>query len=80
MAVGGPLQHQNHAGRRRITRRTSQTEAVLIVLAKRQPGQEGVDRCQKAVYRCMIGIWTGKDSRDNFQANMSRLYEEIAML
>ena len=62
---------------RRITRQTSQTEVMLIVLPK---GQEGVDRCQEAVYHRTIGIWTGKDSRDNVQANMSRLYEEIVSL
>ena len=62
---------------RRITRRTSQTEVMLIILPK---GQEGVDRCQKAVYHRTIGVWTGKDSRDNVQANMAKLYEEIQSL
>ena len=62
---------------RRITRRTSQTEVMLIILPK---GQEGVDRCQKAVYQRTIGVWTGKDSRDNVQANMKALFEEIELL
>ena len=55
-----------------ITRRTLQTEVMLIrvILPK---GQEGVDRCQKAVYHRTIGIWTGKDLRDNVQANMAKL-------
>ena len=52
---------------RRITRRTSQTEVMLLIIPK---GSEGVDRCQKAVYQRTVGIWTGKDSRDNVQANM----------
>ena len=38
---------------RRITRRTSQTEVMLIVLPK---GQDGVDCCQKAVYQRTIGV------------------------
>jgi len=59
---------------RRITRRTSQTEVMLIILPK---GQEGVDRCQKAVYQRTIGVWTGKDSRDNVQANMQFFFQEI---
>jgi hypothetical protein len=62
---------------RRITRRTSQTEVMLIILPK---GQEGVDRCQKAVYQRTIGVWTGKDSRDNVQANMKNFFEEIELL
>lgn len=62
---------------RRITRRTSQTEVMLIIIPK---GQEGVDRCQKAVYQRTIGVWTGKDSRDNVQANMSWFYDEIESL
>ena len=59
---------------RRITKRISQTEVMLIVLPK---GREGVDRCQTAVYQRTIGVWTGKDSRDNVQANMARFYDEI---
>ena len=62
---------------RRITKRISQTEVMLIVLPK---GREGVDRCQTAVYQRTIGLWTGKDSRDNVQANMARFYEEIESL
>jgi len=62
---------------RRITRRTSQTEVMLIIIPK---GQEGVDRCQKAVFQRTIGIWTGKDSRDNVQANMERFYQEVESL
>jgi hypothetical protein len=44
---------------RRITKRISQTEVMLIVLPK---GRESVDRCQTAVYQRKIGVWTGKDS------------------
>jgi hypothetical protein len=62
---------------RRITRRTSLTEVMLIIIPK---GQEGVDRCQKAVYQRTIGVWTGKDSRDNVQANMAWFYDEIESL
>ena len=62
---------------RRITKRVSQTEVMLIILPK---GKEGVDRCQTAVYQRTIGIWTGKDSRDNVQANMGRFYQEIEEL
>ena len=59
---------------RRITRRTSQTEVMLLIIPK---GPEGVDRCQKAVYQRTVGIWTGKDSRDNVQANMEAFFREI---
>jgi hypothetical protein len=59
---------------RRITRRTSQTEVMLLIIPK---GLEGVDRCQKAVYQRTVGIWTGKDSRDNVQANMEAFFREI---
>ena len=62
---------------RRITRRTSQTEVMLLIIPK---GEEGVDRCQKAVYQRTIGIWTGKDSRDNVQANMRLFFAEIECL
>ena len=62
---------------RRITKRVSQTEVMLIILPK---GKEGVDRCQTAVYQRTIGIWTGKDSRDNVQANMEKFYKEIEEL
>ena len=62
--VRGLLPYQDHAGRAADyepnTRRTSQTDVMLIILPK---GQEGVDRFQKAVYQRTIGIWTGKDSR-----------------
>ena len=62
---------------RRITRRTSQTEVMLLIIPK---GPEGVDRCQKAVYQRTVGIWTGKDSRDNVQANMEAFFGEIDSL
>ena len=64
---------------RRNTRRTLQTEmtVMLIILPK---GQKGVDRFQKAVYHLTIGVWTGKDSRNNMPANMAKLYEEIEIL
>ena len=62
---------------RRITRRTSQTEVMLVIIPK---GPAGVDRCQKAVHYRTIGIWTGKDSRDNVQANMVRFVEEVQSL
>jgi hypothetical protein len=62
---------------RRITRISSQTEVMLLVIPK---GPEGVDRCQKAVYQRTVGIWTGKDSRDNVQANMEAFFREIDSL
>ena len=62
---------------RRITRRTSQTEVMLLIIPK---GQAGVDRCQKALFQRTVGIWTGKDSRDNVQANMRTFFEEIECL
>ena len=62
---------------RRITRRISQTEVMLLIIPK---GPDGVDRCQKAVYQRTVGIWTGKDSRENVQANMRNFFEEIECL
>jgi hypothetical protein len=62
---------------RRITRRISQTEVMLLIIPK---GQDGVDRCQKAVYQRTVGIWTGKDSRENVQANMKTFFQEIESL
>ena len=61
---------------RRITRRTSQTEVMLLII----PKEDGVDRCQKAVHMRTIGVWTGKDSRDNVQANMGAFFREIDSL
>ena len=61
---------------RRITRRTSQTEVMLPII----PKEDGVDRCQKAVHMRTIGVWTGKDSRDNVQANMGAFFREIDSL
>ena len=62
---------------RRITRRTSQTEVMLLIIPK---GQEGVDCCQKAVSIRTIGIWMGKDSKANVQANMAQFYKQITSL
>jgi len=61
---------------RQITRRTSQTEVMLLII----PKEDGVDRCQKAVHMRTIGVWTGKDSRDNVQANMGAFFREIDSL
>ena len=58
---------------RRITRRISQTEVMLLII----PKEDGVDRCQKAVHIRTIGVWTGKDSRDNVQANTVAFFKEI---
>lgn len=62
---------------RRITRRTSQTEVMVLLIPE---GQEGVDRCQKAVFQRTIGVWFGKDSRDNVQANMAQFFKEVECL
>lgn len=61
---------------RRITRRISQTEVMLLII----PKEDGVDRCQKAVHVRTIGLWTGKDSKDNVQANMAIFFQEIESL
>jgi len=62
---------------RRITRRTSQTEVMVLLIPE---GQEGVERCQKAVFQRTIGVWFGKDSRDNVQANMAQFFKEVECL
>ena len=62
---------------RRITKRTSQTEVMLLIIPK---GQEGVDCCQKALSIRTIGIWMGKDSGANVQVNMGPFFDEIASL
>jgi hypothetical protein len=61
---------------RQITRRTSQTEVMLLII----PKEDGGDRCQKAVHMRTIGVWTGKDSQDNVQANMGAFFREIDSL
>ena len=50
---------------------------MLLIIPK---GQDGVDCCQKAVSIRTIGIWMGKDSRANVQANMVPFFEEIESL
>jgi hypothetical protein len=62
---------------RRITKKTSQTEVMLLIIPK---GQDGVERCQKAVYIRTIGVWAGKDSTENVQANMKDFFAEIRSL
>ena len=62
---------------RRITKRTSQTEVMLLIIPK---GQDGVDCCQKAISIRTVGIWMGKDSGANVQANMGPFFKEIASL
>ena len=62
---------------RRITKKTSQTEVMLVFIPK---DQEGVDRCQKAVYYRTIGVWQGKDSRDSVERNLVPFLKEIASL
>ena len=62
---------------RRITKHCSQTEVMIIFLPK---GQAGVDRCQQAVHIRTIAVWTGKDSRENVDRNLTDIVMEAAQL
>jgi hypothetical protein len=62
---------------RRVTKHCAQTEVMIIFLPK---GQDGVDRCQKAVHIRTIAVWTGKDSKENVVRNLSDIVKEVAEL
>ena len=62
---------------RRVTRHGSQTEVMMIFMLK---GEEGVDRCQKALHHRTIAIWAGKDSRENVQHNLVEMIKEAKEL
>uniref|UniRef100_A0A7S0MB41 Uncharacterized protein n=1 Tax=Cryptomonas curvata TaxID=233186 RepID=A0A7S0MB41_9CRYP len=62
---------------RRVTKHCAQTEVMIIFLPK---GQDGVDRCQKAVHIRTIAMWTGKDSKENVVRNLSEIVKEVAEL
>jgi hypothetical protein len=62
---------------RRVTKHCAQTEVMIIFLPK---GQDGVDRCQKAVHMRTIAVWTGKDSTENVVRNLTEIVKEAAQL
>ena len=62
---------------RRITKKTSQTEVMMHIFRK---GPEGPENCQNALCIITLGIWTGKDSRLNVQANMEKFFQELQVL
>jgi hypothetical protein len=62
---------------RSMTRHEVHTEVMMTVFPK---GKEGKDVCQCAKHIKTICIWRGKDTRDNVQANMERLMEELKSL
>ena len=62
---------------RRVTKHGSQTEVMMIFVLK---GQEGVDRCQKALEHRTLAVWAGKDSRENVQRNLVGMLKEAKEL
>ena len=62
---------------RRVTKHGSQTEVMMIFILK---GQEGVDRCQKALEHRTLAVWAGKDSRENVQRNLKGMLAEAKEL
>jgi hypothetical protein len=62
---------------RRVTKHGSQTEVMMIFILK---GQEGVDRCQKALEHRTLAVWAGKDSRENVQRNLVGMLAEAKEL
>jgi hypothetical protein len=62
---------------RRITKNCSQTEVMIIFLPK---GQDGVERCQKALHIRTVAVWSGKDSKENVVRNLTEIVKEAAQL
>ena len=62
---------------RRITKKTSQTEVMMHIFRK---GEEGPKDCQNALCIITLGVWMGKDSRLNVQANMAKFFDELQVL
>ena len=50
-------------------KRICQTEVMMLLLPK---GEEGMKRCQTAKHIRTLAVWTGKDTKDNVQNNMTR--------
>jgi hypothetical protein len=62
---------------RRITKKTSQTEVMMHIFRK---GDDGPKDCQNALCIITLGVWMGKDSRLNVQANMDKFFDELQVL
>ena len=58
---------------RSITKRTSHTEVMMQVFKK---GKQGQAESQKSLCMRTVGIFMGKDSRENVQANMTGFNKE----
>ena len=58
---------------RRITKKTSQTEVMMHIF---KGGEEGSKYSQSALCLRTVGIFTGKDSREGVQANLTELFRE----
>jgi hypothetical protein len=62
---------------RSITKKTSHTEIMLHIYRK---GIQGQEESQKSLCMRTVGIFMGKDSRENVQANMTEFLKECNCL
>ena len=62
---------------RSITKKTSHTEIMLHIYRK---GRQGEEESQKSLCMRTVGIFMGKDSRENVQANMTEFFKECNSL
>ena len=62
---------------RRITKKCSITEMMLHVFRK---GKQGAADSQRAMCIRTMGMWLGKDSRENVQANATKFFQQCQSL
>ena len=62
---------------RRITKRCSVTEVMLHIFRK---GEQRATESQKALCMRTMGMWMGKDCRENVVANATRFFQECQSL